>query len=332
MGRTGILATLLLCSLPTVTWAAPPRVAVDIAPLHSIAAQVMEGVGQPDLLIQPEASPHSYSLRPSEAEALAEADVVFWISKDLTPWLESPLETLAGSATQVEMLELSVTEKHEFREGATFEGHDHGPGHEEGEHGEADEHHDDDEKHHNEGKEGHHGAHHGEHDPHAWLDPINAKRWANEMASVLAKTDAANAEVYQNNARAFGESINEMTGSLNRRASELGSIQFVVFHDAYQYFERRFGLEAAGAISLSDASDPSPARIREIQTLVSELGVTCAFTEPQYNSDLVTTVFEGSEVRTTGVMDPLGVSIEVGPGLYSELLNGLMASLEQCRS
>jgi len=337
MGPTRILATLLLCLLTSYTWAASPRVAVDIAPLHSIAAQVMEGVGQPDLLVQPEASPHSYSLRPSEAEALAEANVVFWISKDLTPWLEGPLETLAGSATQVEMLELSVTEKHGFREGATFEGHDHGHG--EGEHGETDQHHGEEKEHHDEGgehhdedKEGHHGDHHGEYDPHAWLDPINAKRWANEMAKVLAKTDPANAEAYQNNARTFNTSVNELTGSLNRRANKLGNIRFIVFHDAYQYFERRFGLEAAGAISLSDASDPSPARIREIQSLVSELGVTCAFTEPQYNSDLVTTVFEGSEVKTTGVMDPLGVGIEVGPGLYAELLSGLMDSLEQCRS
>lgn len=112
----------------------------------------------------------------------------------------------------------------------------------------------------------------------------------------------------------------------------LDGVRFIVFHDAYQYFERRFDLLAAGAISIGDASDPSPARIREIQALVSELGVTCAFTEPQYNAGLVDTVFEGSEVRTIGVMDPLGVDIEVGLGHYRQLIGTLMSSLEQCRA
>ncbi len=130
--------------------------------------------------------------------------------------------------------------------------------------------------------------------------------------------------------RLLGGSLDELAGSLNERAKRLNGIRFIVFHDAYQYFERRFGLPAAGAIALSNAADPGPARIREIQTLVSELGVTCAFTEPQYNPGLLDTVFEGSQVTTVGVMDPLGADIEVGNGHYAELLTRLMASLEQC--
>lgn len=321
MVRQILLSALILFLLPGFGWAASPRVVVDIAPLHSIVAEVMKGVGSPDLLVQPGASPHSYSLRPSEAEALARADVVFWISEELSPWLESPLENLAGSARKVEMLELPETHRLGFREGASFEAHDHG---DEDDH---DGHHDD----HEEGHGGHEDHHHGDHDPHAWLDPVNAKTWANEIARVLSGVDPANTQTYQENARSFGESLDLLTARLDERARRLDGIRFIVFHDAYQYFERRFGLQAAGAISLSDASDPSPARIREIQTLVSELGVTCAFTEPQYNPGLVKTVFEGSEVRRIGVMDPLGVDIEPGPGLYAELLNRLMASLEQCR-
>lgn len=322
MVRPTFLAGLTLCFLPAYSWAASPKVVVDIAPLHSIVTQVMSGVGHPDLLIQPEASPHSYSLRPSEAEALAQAEVVFWTSEELTPWLENSLDNLASSANKVEMLELSATVRHEYREGATFEAHDHAE--ESGE----DKHQNDPNEHH----EDHDEHHHGEYDPHAWLDPMNAKVWAAEIAQVLSGADPSNAEVYRQNAQTFGDSLDELTASLSERAQRLDGIPFIVFHDAYQYFERRFGLPAAGAISLSDAADPSPARIREIQALVSELGVTCAFTEPQYNPGLVDTVFESSEVKTVGVMDPLGVDIEVGTGHYPELLKGLMASLEQCRS
>ena len=330
MIRSTVLAGVTLSLLPLCSWAASPNVVADIAPLHSIVSEVMNGVGEPVLLVQPEASPHSYSLRPSEAKALAEADVVFWIGEELTPWLANSLNNLAGSAQKIEMLELSATVKHGYREGATFEAHAHAHAkgaHDDEHHDEHDKHHHDHDKHH----DGHDEHHHGDYDPHAWLDPVNAKRWANEIAQVLSATDSSNAETYKQNAEAFAESIDELTASLNERAARLEGIRFIVFHDAYQYFERRFDIPAAGAISISDASDPSPARIREIQALVSELGVTCAFTEPQYNPGLVDTVFEDSRVKTVGVMDPLGVDLEVGSGQYPQLIKKLMSSLEQCR-
>lgn len=323
MFRRQLLAGIAVLFLPAVGWSAPPRVAVDIAPLHSIVSQVMDGVAEPDLLIQPEASPHSYSLRPSEAEALSRADVVFWISSDLTPWLESALKTLAESADKVELLALDTTITRHFREGATFEAHDHGQDESGGDHHDS--------GHHSGDHGSDEGHHHGEHDPHAWLDPINAAVWAGEIARVLAAEDPANARLYRDNARDLGASLAELTASLDRRAQDLEGIRFIVFHDAYQYFERRFGLAAAGAISLSDATDPGPARIREIQTLVSNLGVTCAFTEPQYNPGLIDTVFEGSNVTTIGVMDPLGADIEIGKGHYAAVLTALMGSLEHCQ-
>ncbi|MGM0953040.1 MAG: zinc ABC transporter substrate-binding protein [Pseudomonadota bacterium] len=325
------LAGLALCLLPVYSWASSPRVVVDTAPLHSIVTQVMSGVGDPELLIQPEASPHSYSLRPSEAEALAEAEVVFWISEELTPWLENSLDNLAGSASKVEMLELPATVKHEYREGATFEAHDHADEGGDEHHHQHDGNHDENHDEHHAHQDSHEEHHHGEYDPHAWLDPQNAKIWATEIAQVLSGADPANAGMYRQNAEAFAESMDELTVSLNERARRLDGIRFIVFHDAYQYFESRFGLTAAGAISLSDASDPSPARIREIQAVVRELGVTCAYTEPQYNPGLLDTVFEGSGVNTVGVMDPLGVDIGAGADHYPELLKRLMASLESCR-
>ena len=326
MIRPIFLAGAVLSLLPVSSWASAPRVAVDIAPLHSIVAQVMDGVGEPALLIQPEASPHSYSLRPSEAEALAEAQVVFWISEDLTPWLENSLDNLAGSANKVEMLELPATVKYAFREGATFEAHTHGEHGEEHHDDEHDEHHEDQHADHEE-----HHHHHGDHDPHAWLDPMNAKIWSGEIARVLSEVDSDNASVYRENARDFARSMDDLMASLNERANRIEGIRFIVFHDAYQYFERRFDLLAAGAISVSDASDPSPARIREIQSMVTDLGVTCAYTEPQYDPRLVKTVFEGSEVKTVGIMDPLGADIEIGGSHYPKLLERLMGSLEKCQ-
>ncbi len=156
----------LLLSMPAV--AEPPYVAVDIAPVHTLVASVMKSVGEPDLIVKPGASPHSYSLSPSEAEALQNADVVFWISEKLTPWLQSSLENLAGSANKVELLETEGSTLHEFREGATFEAHEHDDDeHEQEEHAKEEKDHTDDNS--DEYKE--EEIHHGEHDPHAWLDP-----------------------------------------------------------------------------------------------------------------------------------------------------------------
>ena len=338
MFRSSFLTGLFLSLISLSSWASAPKVVVDIAPLHSLVSQVMKGVEQPELLIQPEASPHRYSLRPSEAKALSEADVVFWISEDLTPWLEHPLQNLAPSAQKVEMLELSETIRHEFRQGATFEAHSHHDDDGDEDHhsdGVHDEHHDEEAHHehdeHHDDKE-HHEHHHGQYDPHAWLDPVNAKVWAKDIAQNLSEVDPEHADLYQRNASELVQSLDQLIVSMNKRAEQLKGIRFIVFHDAYQYFERRFGLMAAGAISLSDASDPSPARIREIQNRVAEWGVRCAFTEPQYNPRMVSTVFEGSTVETTGVMDPLGADIDDPAEHYFKLLTRLMTALEQCQS
>ncbi|WP_417596783.1 zinc ABC transporter substrate-binding protein [Oceanospirillum sp.] len=326
MPRSSFIAGFFLSLISFSSWASTPKVVVDIAPLHSLVSQVMKGVEQPKLLIQPEASPHRYSLRPSEAKALSEADVVFWISEDLTPWLESSLQNLAPSAHKVEMLELTETVRHGFRQGATFEAHSHHDDDGDEDHhsdGVHDEHHD---------EEAHHEHHHGQYDPHTWLDPVNAKVWAKDIAQNLSEVDPEHAALYQRNAAELVTSLDQLIVSMNKRAEQLKGIRFIVFHDAYQYLERRFGLMAAGAISLSDASDPSPARIREIQNRVAEWGVRCAFTEPQYNPRMVSTVFEGSTVETIGVMDPLGADINDPTEHYFKLLTRLMTALEQCQS
>lgn len=296
--------------------AATPKAAVDIAPLHSLVTLVMQGVSEPALIVPAEASPHEYSLKPSQATALAGADVVFWVSEDLTPWLEKAMDNIAESATKVEMLEVEGVTLYEFREGATFEGHDHGDDH--AGH--------DDHDHHDE----HHGHSHDGMDPHAWLDPENAKVWVGKIRDTLAKADPENAQTYEKNAVKALSELDELLLSTQALFDRLKVPDFVVFHDAYQYFEKRFGISAAGAISLADAEDPSPARIAEIRRTVKTLNVRCVFAEPQYDSGLVEAVFEDSDVHYTGIMDPLGADIPEGGSHYRRLIEALASSLEQC--
>ncbi|MEZ9525265.1 zinc ABC transporter substrate-binding protein [Enterovibrio norvegicus] len=329
---------------------ATPSVAVDIAPLHSLVSQVMEGVGEPDLLIPAESSPHEYTLRPSQAKALSNADVVFWMGEGLTPWLEKALDNVAGSAEKVEMLALEQTHTHEYREGATFEAHsDHGDEHHDDDHHDKhdDEHHDD-EKHHEAHKEhddheehddhyahkdegGHHGHDHQGNDPHAWLDPENAKAWVAVIQEKLSAADPDNASTYKRNAAEATASLNALIADTHTKLGKLGDVKFIVFHDAYQYFEKRFNVIAAGAISLGDAEDPSPKRIKEIRETVKALNVNCVFTEPQYNPGLVKNVFEGTSITTIGVMDPLGAAIPVGSAQYNTLINAMVNSISQCK-
>ena len=324
-----LIAGLVLGLSLSIGVQAAPSVAVDIAPLHSLVSRVMEGVEKPSLLIPAGASPHHYTLRPSEAKVLADAELVFWVGESLTPWLENALDNLAGSAQKVEVLKIEGTTTYSFREGATFELHNHG------EEGHGDEKHNKNE-HYKEEKQAHHDkhekdAHHHEgNDPHAWLDPENAKLWINHIRDALSKQNPENASNYNRNAAEAIASLDTLIQFTRSSIDKLDKPQFIVFHDAYQYFEKRFGISAAGAISLGDAEDPSPAHIKKIRDTVKKLAITCVFTEPQYNPGLVKSVFEGTSVTTIGVMDPLGANLATGSGHYEQLIKGMVFNLSQC--
>lgn len=327
-----LTASLILAASSAI---AAPRVATDIAPVHSLTAQVMEGVGAPDLILPPGASPHGYSMRPSEAAALQDAEIVFWIGEGLTPWLERSLENLSGDAVKVELLEAEGAEFLPFREDAKFEGHDdHHDEHGDEDH--ADHKEDADHKGHDDehAEDGHAEDDHSEHDhdgvdPHAWLDPEIAKVWLDLMASTLATADPANAAAYTANAATAKARIDAISAEAKAKLSPVQGAKYVVFHDAYQYFERHFDVPASGAISLSDASKPSPARIAEIQDVVKQDKITCVFTEPQFNPGVVDAVFGGTDVKT-GVLDPLGSALTPGAGFYGDLLADMAANMAEC--
>lgn len=308
MSRTLLPLSVTAALLGTCTLAEVPRVAVDIAPVHSLVARVMDGVGTPDLIVQPGGSPHEYSLRPSEAAALQEADLVFWISPALTPWLDDAIETLAPDASVTELLEADGTIELETRENALFEAHKHEEDDHDGEDGEDE---------------------HGAHDPHAWLSPENAATWLNVIAGQLSAADPENAGAYFANAAAGATEITTLTADVNAQLQPARGGNFIVFHDAYQYFEDAFEFPASGAISISDATDPSPARIAEIRERIATEGIDCVLAEPQFNPSLVATVLEGTEGKT-GVLDPLGSDLELGLGLYPQLIRNLAATLVGC--
>ena len=331
MSRKLLTLSLTATLMGGTAFADTPRVAVDIAPVHSLVARVMEGVGTPDLIIQAGASPHEYSLRPSEAAALQDANLVFWIGSDLTPWLTDAIETLAPNANVTELLEADGTIELEFREGALFEAHDdhsdddhddkaHDEHEEEGHDDHSDDDHDD---------KAHDEHEHGDHDPHAWLSPQNAMTWMNVIAGQLSAADPDNAGAYFANAAAGRTEIKVLISEITATLNPLRDGRFIVFHDAYQYFETDFNFPASGAISISDASDPSPARIAEIQDRIAKQGIDCVLAEPQFNPGLVATVLEGSNAQT-GILDPLGSDLKPGSALYPQLIRNLSTALAGC--
>jgi zinc transport system substrate-binding protein len=339
-----ILAAAL--GLAATPLAAAPRVVADIAPVHSIIARVMDGAGTPELLMPPGASPHGYALRPSEAARLDAAEIVFWIGPDLTPWLEGPLDALAPGAAHVELARAEGVTVLPMREGGPFEAHDHDhdhdhdhadhAGHDHDDHDHAHDDHDhaaehahahDDDHAHDHAHD--HGHAEGAADGHLWLDPANAAAIAAAVAAELAALDPENAALYAANAAAFAGELTALSAEIDAGLAPLRGRPFVVFHDAYQYFEAAFHLPAAGSISLGEADAPSAARVAEIRDRIAAEGVVCVFAEPQFEPRLVATVIEGSAARS-GVLDPIGADLDPGPGLYPALLTGLAQGLADC--
>ena len=310
---SSVFATAALMS--STALADVPNVAVDIAPVHSLVARVMQDVGAPDLIIRSGASPHDYRLRPSEAKALQDANLVIWMGKELTPWMEDAVKTLSTEAAILTLLEKDETTLLEFRESVLFEEHDH------------DDHSDED---HAETEDQDHDEHaHGAHDPHAWLSPKNAKIWLNLIAAQLSTADPDNASTYFVNAAAAVTEIDTLMADVSTMLDPIRGNSFIVFHDAYQYFETVFEFPASGAISLGDATDPSPARIARVQDRIQERKIQCVLAEPQFKKGLVVTVLEGTDAQTS-IIDPLGDALEPGPALYPQLIRNMAKTLVDC--
>ncbi len=375
-----LLTSVALLSL-TATGYAAPAVVTSIKPVHSLVAGVMEGVGTPEIIVDGAASPHTYSLRPSQAASLEKADLVFWIGPRIETFLTNPLETIGQNATVVELGDAHGLTRLALREGGAFESHDHD--HDHGDHADHDDHdhekhaehadhddhdhekhadHDDHDDHdhekhaehadhddHDHEKHAEHADHdnhdhekhaghddhaddaHGEFDMHVWLDPQNAKALVHEIEEALVKADPENAGKYEANAARLEARLDELTTEVSAVLEPVKDRSFIVFHDAYPYFENRFGISAAGSVTVSREVAPGAARVSEIREKVESLGVTCVFSEPQFEPKIVEVITENTNA-SSGVLDPLGANFDNGGELYFTLIRTLADNMRTCLS
>lgn len=295
----------LVFSLISISVRADVNVVTTIKPLHSLISNVMKGVGEPSLIIEGTSNPHNFVLKPSHAKLLQDADIIFWIGEDLEAFMEKPLSSLAKDAKKISFMELGSIKKLKFRENNIFDHDDH-DGHKE-----------DDHDRHN----------HGEFDAHLWLDPVNAKEMVIEISHELSKLDPANKNKYKANADKTIEVLDSLIKEVNQSLPK--DISYVVFHDAYQYFEKRFEVTSAGALTLNPDVLPGAKQIVDIQSLIKEKNIKCIFSEPQYNPKIIETLASDTNI-STGTMDPLGANLDRGVTMYSKLIMNIADSIKNC--
>lgn len=287
------------------------RVVASIKPVHSLVSAIMDGVGEPHLIIRGASSPHTFSMRPSDAEALEDADVIFLIDELKETALAGPIANLGDRALVVQLSRVPWINLWSLREGGAFEMHT--PGHEEDDHREEE---DADHE-------------HGEFDLHIWLDPMNAVAMAVAITDALSEADPANAATYRDNEHDLIHRLEDLIDEIDAALAPIRDKPFVVLHDAYQYFEDRFGLAAAGSITVNPERAPGVQRVTEVRDRVRELDGVCVFAEPQFDRRIVDVVIEGTQARA-GTIDPLGADIDDGPELYFEMMRTLAASFNEC--
>ena len=277
------------------------KVVTTIKPIHSLVAGVMDGLGSPSLIVDGSNSPHNFSLKPSHAKMIEDAEIIFWAGEDLETFMIKPLESIANNATKVSFMDLDNITKLKFKEENILEveGYD-----------------DDHDKHAD-----------GEFDAHIWLDPKNAIEIVNEIAKTLSLKDPNNKNVYYSNAEKLNHSLNELIEKINLSINK--DARFIVFHDAYQYFEKRFDVSSAGALILNEEALPSAKKVSEIHKIIKKQNINCIISEPQFNPNIIKSIAQDSSILT-GSFDPLGSSFDTNKNLYFEMILSLSNSLKDC--
>ena len=308
------------------------KVVTSIKPIHSLASYLMDGIGKPELIVDGYASPHGFSMKPSHAKMLQNADLIFWVGEDLENFLEKPLKSIAKKAEKIELIEIKGLNVLKFRERNIFDEHDrdhddHGKkeddhdDHDHDDHGKKEEHDDHDDH------DGHEGHAHGEFDPHIWLDTMNAKAMLNEMAEHLIENDPKNEAKYKSNLDKALKDIDKLTIEVMTELNN--SVSSIVFHDAYQYFEKRFNVNVLGAFTVNTDVMPGAEQLAEIREIIEHDKVACVFSEPQFNPDIINAVAKDMKIKT-GVLDPLGATLDSGKDLYFKLIRNMSASFKGC--
>jgi zinc transport system substrate-binding protein len=311
---------LAIAIIGTARAADGPKVVASIKPIHSLVAAVMGDVGTPDLIVKGAGSPHAYSLRPSEATMIDRADIVFWVGPEFEAFLDHPLDAIAGSGRVVRLDGAEGLTLLDLREGGAFEAHeddDEGSGH--GEHAEAADH----------DKEGEEDDHGDEKNMHVWLDPGNAIAMTRRIVAELGRVAPEHGAAFRANGTALEARIAALDKRLATELAELRDRPFVVFHDAYHYFESRYGLSTVAAFTVNAENAPGARRLTEIRARIKQTGASCVFAEPQFKPEVVTSVAADAGIRS-GVLDPLGATVEPGPDAWEEIMTSLARDLRAC--
>ena len=306
------------------------KVVASIKPIHSLASYLMNGVAKPDLIVDGYASPHGFAMKPSHAKMLQNADLIFWVGEDVENFLEKPLGSIAKKAEKIELMQIKGLQVLKFRERNIFDDHD-DHGHDDHDKKEDHDSHAKKEDHDDHGKKEDHDDHEGhaqgEFDPHIWLDPINAKVILNEMVAHLIENDPKNEAKYKSNLDEALKDIDKLTIDVMTELSN--SVSSIVFHDAYQYFEKRFNVNILGAFTVNTDVMPGAEQLAEIREIIEHDKVACVFSEPQFNPDIIKAVAKDMNIKT-GVIDPLGATLNPGKDLYFSLIKNMSASFKGC--
>lgn len=302
------ICLILLAPLCTVARAKTLDVVVSIGPVHSLVAGVMEGVAKPGLLIQGSQSPHDFSLRPSDMRALSAADLIVWVGPGMETSLSRLLQKGALPAQVLTLTEGGGLDLMQRREGSEWESHDHASSSDQA---------------------GRANLHGDETDSHIWLSPRIAQRIVQRVSDRLAGMDGENAARYRANGARLIERLTQLDRRLQALLQPVRERPYIVFHDAYHYFERHYGLDAVGSVSIGPERAPGARRIHELRQKILRLNARCVFTEPQFEPRLVNTLVEGTQAKI-GRLDPLGSDLTAGPEAYFQLMQRLAENLASC--
>ena len=301
-----------------------------IQPINSLVNAVIGNTGKTISLIPAKASPHEYKLKPSDTKKLQNANIIFFVSDHLETSLTKVFKNLPKNIKIINLMEDAGIKHLAIRDNEAWERHDHH--HRHGDHDDYDKHvkKDDDHDHDKHSKKhDDHDDHEKEDDVHIWLSPDNAVKIIKKINKELSLFFPENAKTYNQNANQMIKKINQLKVELKKELLGIKDEPFIVFHDAYQYFETSFDLNAVGSVALEGDIASSPKQISFIKDKIVKLKASCVFQEPQFDSRLVQIVVESTNAQI-GILDPLGVNIKSGENFYLQLLKNMAKSLKDC--
>ena len=289
-------------------------VITTIKPIESLVNAVIGDTGKTVSLIPPEISPHEFRLKPSDVRILQNSNIVFYISSHLETGIVKMFKNLPKNIKTINLMEETGIDHLSIRDNEAWELHDHD---DHDKHDAKDKKHDD------------HDKHDAKDDIHIWLDPDNAIKIVRKINKELSLFFPKNAMIYNDNSSKLINEIESLKIELKKELLPIKDKPYIVFHDAYQYFERAFELNAIGSIALENDVASSPKQISFIKDKILKSQATCVFQEPQFDSKLVNTVVEGTKARI-GILDPIGVNILEKENFYLQLLRNMSKSLKKC--